>query len=289
MKRQRQNLILAFVTLLSGLLAVVLAYSYLQRRLDEQRVTLAAAPVAVVEQPQLRNVVVIQRDVFRGERIGAEDLTLLRVPIEGVTVKGVVTDPATAIGRVALQPLYAGEWLIERKLSDASGGAAGWGGTLEAGQRAMRVPVDATSGLLGILEPGDRVDVISVFASSDGHRMIGRTVEQNLAVLAVGQRRTPSQGDEGATARQQEAELRDANVTLEVDQRQAEVLALAMQVGKVRLVLRNGADTDMPATTGVNVQYIETAPPTDESRLARYRHVIEVVKGDQVEKEVVKP
>ncbi len=287
MKRRQSNLVLFLVTGVSALAAVLMSYGYLEKRLEQERARTTASLVDIVEEPDLRAVVVAQRDVFRGETLKPEDLTVLRVPVEGVTVKGVITDPRQAIGHLVLQPLYAGEWLLDRKLSTADQ-AGGLEALVGPGRRAMRVPVDEVSGLLGVLEPGSRVDLIGVFASSDGKRMIGRTLVQNVPVLAVGRRSLPAHAEPSADKKESGSTKENSTVTLDVSMREAEEIALALQVGKIHLALRQGMDLEMVSTEGVNVRTLETAgtpPSTAPTRPAR--HVIEVLHGDRVQKEVV--
>jgi pilus assembly protein CpaB len=229
-------------------------------------------------------VVVVQRDLFRGERLEAADLTVLRVPTEGVSASGVLSSPEQAVGRVALQNLYAGEWLIDRKIGDSAQGGDRWNQLLGPGMRAIRVPVDQVTGLLGLLQPDDRVDLIAVFPASDGKSVVSRALEQNVAVLAVGQRRLP-QEDENKKV--DEAGEKSSSVTLEVTQEQAERIALALELGKVRLVLRNRADTQLLSSNGTRLSELtrSAAAPTAKPRP---RHTVQLITGGKISTEEVK-
>lgn len=280
-KAGRGYLVLAAITLLSGVGAAVLGYAYIEKRLADQRASLSAEQVRVVEKPELLSVVVMQRDVFRGERLTADDLTVLRVPTEGVTAEQVLGDPRAAVGHIALQNLYAGEWLIHRKLADSETEGDTWNRLLEPGHRAIRVPVDDVTGLLGILQPDDRVDLIAVFPLVDDS-VVSRILEQNVNVLAVGQHRHPRPDDENADV------AGTTSVTLDVTQSQAERIALALEVGKVRLALRNRTDTGITRNRGARLSELErSAVPT--ARPARNRHEVQVISGDSISREVVKP
>ncbi len=272
---------MAALTLSSGVAAALLGYAYIEKRLADQRQALTADTVRVVETPELLSVLVLQRDVFRGERLKPDDLTVLRVPTEGVTVGSVLHDPKQAVGHVALQNLYAGEWLIARKLADSETDGDTWNRLLEAGRRAIRVPVDDVTGLLGLLQPDDRVDLLAVFPGGDGRSAVSRVLEQNLAVLAVGQRHLPQQDEKPA------AEAgKKSSVTLDVSQQQAERIALALEIGKVRLVLRNRADAAVTASRGTRLTELERGAGTTV-RAAPRRHVVQVIAGDAVSREEV--
>lgn len=55
------------------------------------------------------------------------------------------------------------------------------------GFRAMTIQVDDTTGVAGLLRPGDRVDVLATIQSGEaGERVVANTVVQNALVVAVG-------------------------------------------------------------------------------------------------------
>lgn len=283
-KSERNALLLAALALLSGIAAAMLGYAYIEKRVAEKSEALAVDRVRVVEAPELLSVVVVQRDLFRGEQLEATDLTVLRVPTEGVSASGVLSSPEQAVGRVALQNLYAGEWLIDRKIADSEQGGDRWNQLLGPGMRAIRVPVDQVTGLLGLLQPDDRVDLIAVFPGSDGKSVVSRALEQNIAVLAVGQRRLP-QEDENKKV--DEAGEKSSSVTLEVTQEQAERIALALELGKVRLVLRNRSDTQLLSSNGTRLSELtrSAAAPTAKPRP---RHTVQLITGGKISTEEVR-
>ncbi|WP_321325645.1 Flp pilus assembly protein CpaB [Thiomicrorhabdus sp.] len=289
MKIQRSDLILYGVALLSSLLAVSLVYGYVENRVSEAQSHAEVKTVTVVEKPELRSVVVANRDLYRGEKINADDIKVLNVPTEGVIATGVVTNPNKIIGHVAKQHIYAGEWLIEQKfgLQDDDGGRVE--SLLEEGKRALRIPVSAESGLLGMLNPSDHVDVISVFESADGKRMISRTILQNIEVLSIGQTNRmgqlkEEQRQESEKNREGEAFVKASMVALNVDTQQAEKLALAMNIGAIHLALRGPADVALVRTDGVNVKVMEREkqrPPKYKPK--QQRDVIQIMQGDKVQ------
>lgn len=290
MKFQRSDIVLYGVAFLSAILAVGLVYGYVENRVAEAASKTEVKTVTVIEKPELRSVVVANRDIYRGEKIEIDDIKVLMVPTEGVIASGVVTQPATVVGHIAKQPIYAGEWLLEQKvgLQEESQGAVE--ALLEPGMRALRIPVSAESGLLGMLNPGDHVDVISVFESADGKRMISRTILQNIEVLSIGQinrmGKTAKQQEEDVKQdpKQGEAFVKASMVALNVNTPQAEQLALAMNIGAIHLALRAPADVALVDTDGVNVKTIESGKarppkfkPKDE------REVIQIMQGDRVQ------
>jgi pilus assembly protein CpaB len=292
MKFQRSDFILYGVALLSAILAVGLVYGYVENRVAEAESKTEVKTVTVIEKPELRSVVVAARDLYRGEKIEIDDIKVLMVPSEGLVVGGVITQPDAVVGHVAKQPMFAGEWLLEQKIGTHEEPNNAVESLLEKGMRAMRIPVSAESGLLGLLNPSDHVDVISVFESADGKRMISRTILQNIEVLSIGQvnrmgKAQPVEAENDKAQKdpkQGEAFVKASMVALNVNTQQAEQLALAMNIGAVHLALRGAADTELVETDGVNVKTIESGkqrPPIYKPKQSR--DVIQIMQGDRVQ------
>lgn len=288
MKLKTSDLIVYGVATLSAVLAVVLVYGYVQNRVAEAEANAQVKTITVVEKPELRAVVVASRDLYRGEQIGVDDVKVLNVPMEGVVVKGVITNPQNVVGHIARQHIYGGEWILEAKIGgEIKDEKQSVESLLVGKRRAMRVPVDPSTGLLGLLQPGDHVDVISVFESADDKRMVSRAILQNVSVLSIGQAnrmRTANTNKEDDDSVSPEATLKESVVALDVDTTQAEKLALAVNVGAIHLLLRNSADTELIETKGVNLKVMEKGkrrPP--KYRPKQKRAVIEVMQGGKVQ------
>lgn len=289
MKIQRSDFILYGVALLSAVLAVGLVYGYVENRVAQAESNTEVKTVTVVEKPELRSVVVANRDLYRGEKIEIDDVKVLMVPTEGVVAKGVMVKPEKAVGHVAKQNIFAGEWLIEQKIGVQEKAQNSVEALLEKGMRAMRIPVSAESGLLGMLNPNDHVDVISVFQSANGKRMISRTILQNIEVLSIGQtnrmgRVQPEKTEDGDKKQRGEAFVKASMIALRVDTHQAEQLALAMNVGAVHLALRGPSDVKLVETDGVNVKVIERSKQqSPKYKPKQKREVIQIMQGDRVQ------
>lgn len=125
---------------------------------------------------------------------------------------------------------------------------------IPAGERAMSVPVDAISGISGLLTPGDRVDVLGTFPVTDkdelvpdaqGQDSVGfvtMTLLQNVTLLAVGRQLSnvgQSDNREGIYN----------TVTMSLTVAESELLTIAQTRGKLMLLLRNREDVDVAAVT----------------------------------------
>ncbi len=112
---------------------------------------------------------------------------------------------------------------------------------LNRGMRAVTVKINAASGVAGFAFPGDRVDVVLshkvdfIVPSIDGEdattqeHVAGETVLQNVRVLAIDQD-TDKSGEEPVVAK---------TATLEVTPAQAEMVAIAAELGTLSLALRS--------------------------------------------------
>ena len=92
---------------------------------------------------------------------------------------------------------------------------------LQPGMRAVSIPIDRVKGVSGLIQPGDRVDVIAIPPKAGDTPPKAATIFRGIRVLAVGNAlenpsATPSPDEQGA-----------ATVTLEVNPKQADLLAWA--------------------------------------------------------------
>ena len=191
-----------------------------------------AAPAAVVAATR---VLVAVRALPVGHVTADADFDWRAWPAKGVDPAYVVAGhPIDLAGQVVRTALLSGEPVTAARLV-----APGTRGVLAAvtapGMRAAAVALSQAAGVSGLIEPGDRVDVILTQAVGD--RRAASTVLRDVRVVAVdaalaGRER----GDLGGTA------------SLEVTPRQAEMLALAGEMGKVSLSLRSlAAGASRPA------------------------------------------
>ena len=136
---------------------------------------------------------------------------------------GAITDPAALKGQVAADDIFPGHQLRLEDFESADGTV---GSRLTGFQRAMSVPVDSSHGMLGKIDAGDRVDVITTQDAGAGVLTAAQVVARDVLVLAV-----PEGGDPGTANR-------DEQVTIRVPDSAAPRIAAAADGGKVWLVRR---------------------------------------------------
>ncbi len=167
-----------------------------------------------------------------------------------VAVSGPSPALTAIVGTLVRAPILTGEPILKSKLVHA-GEAGVMAVTLDAGMRAMAVPLTAESAVGGFILPGDHVDIVMSrqldpstsggLGSGGGKRVAASVVLNNVRVLAIDQNNAGPQksiAQVGATA------------TVEVSPEQAEQLVIAKGVGQLTLVLRSYADAAGPATSG---------------------------------------
>jgi len=181
--------------------------------------------------PALVSVVVTGQDIDYGEVIEAQKLTTIQWPAEAVPA-GVFTDFSRLIPAEGIEPRRArramvkGELVLASKISEY-GEKVTIVQTLQPGNRAMAISVNATTSVGGFVTPGDYVDIVMTSQDSKGLRAV--TILQKIRVVGVDQ-----QTDELSEAAQV-----GRTVTVEVTPRQGQTLALAQRAGTLSLTLRN--------------------------------------------------
>ncbi|MGF1623783.1 MAG: Flp pilus assembly protein CpaB [Alphaproteobacteria bacterium] len=146
-------------------------------------------------------------------------------------------------GTVVRTMIGSGEPVTENRLV-RPGDRGFLAAVLLPGMRAVSVPVNETSGIAGLIYPGDHVDVILTHAVQQASavgiqtRQVSETVLTNVRVLAIDQN-VSLQGPTGAVA---------DTATLEVSPQQAEKVSVMMQIGRLSLSLRSLAEASSPAS-----------------------------------------
>ena len=151
--------------------------------------------------------------------------------------------------------LYQGEPIIQKKLLSKDEVSLSY--TVPKGFRLITVQGDPSNSHGGILQPGDRVDVlIFVQKGNGGSQETGtKTILQDVKVFAVNDqvRSDKDKAVESITAK---------TVTLLVTPPQAEKLALANEIGKIRLVMRSPDDRSVVQEGGMRLDAL--FGPTDK-------------------------
>jgi pilus assembly protein CpaB len=183
-------------------------------------------------------------------------------------------------GRVALSPIASGEPILFNKLAPV-GTAAGLSGLMSEDKRAFTVRVDDVSGVAGFIHPGDKVDVLADMKMRGVEESFSKTILQNIKVLSIGQTWEQRGGD---------AKPAVVNtVTLELSPQQSELLNLASNEGKIRLVLRGRRNEAIVQTEGVATSALfgmarKEEPKEIPKEEKKEEKGIQLIKGVEVSK-----
>jgi pilus assembly protein CpaB len=129
-------------------------------------------------------------------------------------------------GLTLISSLEQNEPVLESRVASAKTGA-GAGLGIPSGMRAISVHATDSSGIVGLLRPGYKVDV--QFVSTEGEL---RTILQNVEVLAVN-----AAGDNRSAV---------PVITLLVEPEGADMAGLGDSTARLRLTLRNPLDDGQP-------------------------------------------
>ena len=231
-------------SLLLGIAAAVLSNQYLRQRL-EQSADAAGATKTV-------QVLVASKTLPKGAALSADNVSVRTIP--AAYRHSQALDPASfdkVDGRKLAYPLQAGEavflGLVQRPTQEA------FSSQVEPGRRAVTIPVDEISSISGLLEPGDRIDVVaSVSSVTPGTRREVVLLLQNSKVMATGQRSV----DDQKTGEVK----RFSTVTLDLSVEEASRLIKAREDGRLTAMLRNRNDNEQIAALGPEPQRLAVGP-----------------------------
>lgn len=240
--RNKAVLFLIGSLLVAGLVTVMI-FQVIQRF---QR----AAEEARKERDNLVTVVVAAQDLYMGLPIAPEDLSTKRVLPETIDPDYVFSDPTEVVGRTPRERVLADEILRVERLARADAGV-GLNAIITPGRRAMTIETDTESGMAGLLQPGNYVDVIVTIRPDDeeeaGGKWVTETILQTVRILAVGAQLGAKEEEEG---RSKTKKRQRPSVTLELTLEEAEKLALASSRGDLHLVMRSDIDIVQQQTDG---------------------------------------
>ncbi|MDE0392716.1 MAG: Flp pilus assembly protein CpaB [Rhodospirillales bacterium] len=263
----------------------------------------APEPVEVVDSAK---VLLAARHLPLGTLLGEEDLDVREVDIAAVRSHHVEVSkrigPTTLFGHAMRQEVGAGEWLTWSAV--VGPGQRGFlAAALRPGMRAVTIQLGKGARHAGLIDPGDRVDVLLtalVAAAPDAspQRVFSRTIIENVRVVAVDRRiemSVPPGNTTGETVERTEI----VTATLEVSPDQANRLVLGEREGSLSLAVRSLAATAAPHDGGtpIGLNEIMALPlpsegddaadskPLDAERIGSER-VVRVIRGDEEFNEV---
>lgn len=247
---------------------------------------------------KLVEIAVAARPLTIGTELTADNVKWKGVAEEAVfegAIRRVSNQPVSQMVKGRLRRDLAANEPVLKSALIANGQGNVLAASMKTGMRAVAIKASAESMVGGFINPGDFVDVILTYQvnqNNDGGEAVENPVErnatetvlENIKVLAVDQ-----------TARKEDDKAKvGRTVTLEVDQKGAEKLALATEMGDLSLSLRAMGDTEIYSgkkrrmTTDVQVSSVLQEINRNKRRSGGNSNIVRIYSGDTVENVTVR-
>ena len=294
-------LLLLFAVPLGG---AVLAARYLLPGTPAKPAQAKPAPApAPKPKKEARKILAAARDLPVGTLLRGEDLTGVELPKEEVRRAHVVVKDAGTIdslrGHAVREAIAEGAPLVHSAVV-APGQRGFLAAVLAPGTRAATIQLGAGTSHAGLIDPGDRVDVILTARMRLGDKtesVFTRTILEDVRVVAVDRQVDAGAGSDGKEVKR----AKIVTATLEVSPDQAGLLALGEHEGTLALVVRpiaaaavprDPADAvdlrallDLPEPEPEKPKDVEPAEPP-EAELTPPPRTVRIVRGSEVSEEV---
>jgi len=261
----RQDRTIFFVALACGLLAIILLISYINKKEKQfgSKITIWVAAVDILKGQVFSNENIVEREILQK----FEQPYAIRQD-QKVSILGKKAKETILKGQQILGNLVEFEPGLETLSSDLLEGE---------NERAISIPVDEISGVAGYIAPGDRVDIMAIYVVPGKEQNTFstklKTILQCITVLKVGYNReetsyTPGFGQKPGPQYDKEY----TSVTLKVTAKEAELLTIAENAGRLKLLLRNPDD----------IKFLEDTDPKDLNVLFQIEKELTKARRDRV-------
>jgi pilus assembly protein CpaB len=228
------------LALICGLLTAVAVNYYLQS-IKEAALNIKTKQVVVANARILPNTIVTP-----------EMFTIKNISVEQVHPNA-VSDPAQVSGYTARAEIESGEQVLQTKLVPKESYGFTLAYSIPLGYRAISFSINDQTGVGGMINAGDRVDVmgtveIEIPSTDPNTNSIKKTkthmILQNVQVLAIGKNYTPQtiQSGDSKNANQNQSAGSANTITLAVPANQMQFIVAVSDKGKLTFALRAPAD-----------------------------------------------
>jgi pilus assembly protein CpaB len=280
-----RRIVFIVIALLAAFATIFLGRAWLAAQRNAHVVAQAPAPKA----KPAKLVLVARGDLHAGEFIRPDNLRWQSWPEDGIAPTYIVSGDHQLedyVGAIVRNSIGDGEPITDARVV-RPGDRGFLAAVLRPGYRAVTVALTPSQALAGLVFPGDHVDLIATLTLADDGVNEGgnaprdhhasETVLTNLRVLALDQR-ADDQKKEVSVAK---------TATLEVTPKQAEIIAVVGDIGKLSLSLRSLAQ-DAPEAAGEENAGLSYTFDSDATHLIRppvrnARQKVAVVRGAKVD------
>ena len=231
--RMKSFVLLAF-SISMGLVGVVLTNKYVSKD----------GPA----EDEYGRVLVAMANIQPGIPLNGDNVAFQKWPIDAIP-PGAITSEEQYADRSLRAACVAGDLVLEAKLNQP--GMHGASLEIPEGMRVVSVPVDATKTHSGLIQAGDRVDVLVTYKirTANGMSNKTKTILEYIEVFASDSVRS--------SAVTEETEHVAKNISLLVEPNQANLVMLAQNKGPIHLALRNKTDQGTVKTESVDDAFFE--------------------------------
>ncbi|WP_417246573.1 Flp pilus assembly protein CpaB [Celeribacter sp.] len=211
---------------------------------------------------QTEDIYVALEQISYGEEITPDKVKIVKWPVNAFPQEPFQTEEqlypeGTGVVRSALRTIEPMEPLMAAKLT-RPGEKAGVAARLSKGMRAFAIRVDVTSGVAGLLRPGDRVDIYWTGTLSGSQTETTKLIQSSMPLVAVDQ-----SADE-----ERQSNVIARTVTVEATPTEVAALATAQSTGRLSLALVGlnddtvvgGVEIDKNTLLGVEEKVVVEAP-----------------------------
>ena len=295
MKRYRTVIIIALIGIIPMISAVFAMKFIVPSGQPEQTQAAVPAPEvapAPVAEPELSMVYAAVRELPVGTLLGEEDLTEMGLEEDALPRGHIAVSELTAIARL-------GGHVVRQAIAD--GAPLTWqalvgphqrgflAAVLRPGMRAITIRLGAGTRQSGLIDPGDRVDVVMTARSRDGghQNVLSRRILEDVRVLAVDHQIGNDGGPASDSREVERGEI--VTATLEVLPEQTGLLALGEFEGELTLAVRPlaaaGVRTQQNDSVDLNDLLAQStaSPAMPEAELST---TVRIIRGTNVTGEV---
>jgi len=176
----------------------------------------------------LTEVLVASKPLIEGQKLSDEDFHIQQVPSKYVPIGVLKPSDVSKITGYSLNRSITKDELVLWSSINLHYNYQSPSTKIEAGYRAVSVPVDTVSSVSNLIQTGDHVDIMTTFAIPGENKPSTLTLLQNVTVLSVGS----ASGSESSYT----------TITLMVLPVEAVMLSHSSKYGNLSFVLRNPMD-----------------------------------------------
>lgn len=291
MRRYRNVIFIALLGIIPLALATYAAR--LVSSVPSEPPTEASAPAeAPVDPPELLAVLAAARDLPVGTLLGEGDMVEVGIDADSVRPGHLLVEelPETGApyGHALRESVPAGTPLTRQAMVGPR--QRGFlAAVLKPGTRAITILLGEGTQHSGLIDPGDRVDVVLTARSRTGNGIentLSRTILEDVRVLAVDRQIGSAAGPSNDRGEVERTKI--VTATLEVLPEQTGLLALGEHKGELALAVRPIAALGVRADTGETVNLHKLLSPPEEPepvRLEAPQTTIRVIRGVDVSQE----